>query len=405
MDKNKTDPYFKKNISFKYEGQEFIFKVSQELFSSQIIDIGTQRLLRTFSIQKLFKHKKILDLGCGYGPIGIILKKLNPESVVHMVDKDALALEYSRHNVELSKVEDVKVYGSMGYDNVQDKDFDLIVSNIPAKVGEGVLSHMLLDAQFYLRQNGIVVVVVIDAILDEVSNVLKSDDQIEITFQKSWPGHTVFYYKFLQNSNSQKPIDSAFVRGLYDRTDNQFTFQKERLLLKTTYNLPEFDTLSFETNLLLENLSKFIKIDTDLVVVFNPGQGYVPVALSKLIKINKLVLIDRDLQALEVSKRNLILNKFPIERILLLHQVGVSSENKKIDHVIGIVPEKQENGVYEMFTTQSANNLKPGGLFLTVSNSNVMFKVEKNIHADKTLIVLAKNQSKGKKMIVARKKV
>jgi len=160
------DAYFKKDVTYNYRGENLKFHVSQSLFSSHDIDLGTKRLLRTIETEGLNKYDKVLDLGCGYGPIGISLKSFYEPSIVHMVDRDALALEFSKQNVELNNLSDIKIYGSLGYDDVTEKDFDFIVSNIPAKVGEPVLSHILEDARFYLRPRGKVAVVVIDAIGD-----------------------------------------------------------------------------------------------------------------------------------------------------------------------------------------------------------------------------------------------
>jgi len=68
------DPFYKKTIQFEFKKHVLKFNASQDLFSSQSIDKGTQRLLRTFLPIETKKSKKILDLGCGYGPIGISLK-------------------------------------------------------------------------------------------------------------------------------------------------------------------------------------------------------------------------------------------------------------------------------------------------------------------------------------------
>lgn len=399
------DPYYKKSIPFKYEGEDLVFRVSQDLFSSQIVDYGTQRLLRTLSTEKLNRFNKALDLGCGYGPIGIALKKINPKSRVHMVDRDALALEYGRQNAKLNKITGLRIYGSLGYDNVDDRDFDLIISNIPAKAGEQVLSHVLLDARLYLRPNGHMAIVVVDAILKYVSGVLESNKDIEVLFRKSWPGHTVFHYKFSLENITVKPKGTAFSRGVYDRTDNKFLFNKEMLSLKTTYNLPEFDTLSFDTKLLLDNLHFIKKQDICNVIVFNPGQGYIPVALSKLTQIGEIVLVDRNLQSLEVSKRNLILNKYPEDKILLSHQVGILLKDKQsVSCIVGVIPEKQNNEVYEMFISQSTQQLAANGFVIFASSSNVISKLEKIIHSDKSLMILENKRSRGKRVIIARLK-
>lgn len=403
MDK-KLDPYFKKTISFKYEGEELIFNVSQELFSSQIVDLGTQRLLRTLSTEKP-KFTKALDLGCGYGPIGLTLKKIFPESVVQMVDIDALAVRYSLKNAKINHLCNMQIYGSLGFDSVKDRDFDLIISNIPAKVGEKALSHLILDPRFYLQPNGRVAIVVIDSIVQQVSTILQSDKDIEILFQKSWPGHTVFHYRFVVRNEQVREQGTAIWRGIYDRTQNEFLFNKRRFLLKTTYNLPEFNTLSFETKLLLDNLKRAITQDTEEVIIFNPGQGYIPLALSTFAKINKIILVDRNLQSLEVSKRNLMLNNYPEEKILLFHQVGILIEDiPGVNCILGIIPEKQNKEVYEMLIKQSAQQLTANGMMMFISSSNVISKLERIINSDKNFIVSQKTTSKGKKLIISKLK-
>ena len=90
------DIYFHKTFNYRAFGCDFRFRTSQELFSSHDIDTGTRFLLRCIVENDLHKSKQILDLGCGYGPLGVVLKKLNPEAEVHMVDRDALAVMYSR---------------------------------------------------------------------------------------------------------------------------------------------------------------------------------------------------------------------------------------------------------------------------------------------------------------------
>ena len=146
--------YFKKLLTFRFWKQEMQFRVSQDLFSSLQVDVGTQFLLRAIQDLDPGQFSKILDLGCGYGPIGATLKKLNGMASVHMVDRDALAVEYSRQNADLNCLSGVSVYGSLGYDDVRCKDFDLIASNIPAKAGHEVISHLLRDAVYYLRPGG-----------------------------------------------------------------------------------------------------------------------------------------------------------------------------------------------------------------------------------------------------------
>ena len=90
-------------------------------------------MIRTIIPDCTHNYSKILDLGCGYGPIGLTLKALRPESAVHMTDPDALAVAYSRRNAEINRLDGVKIYGSLDYDSITERDFDLVISNIPGK--------------------------------------------------------------------------------------------------------------------------------------------------------------------------------------------------------------------------------------------------------------------------------
>lgn len=399
------NPYYKKNITYKFGVHSLEFMVSQDLFSSQAVDTGTQRLLRTFIFEKIESFDKALDLGCGYGPIGIALKKLCPVSEVHMTDRDALALEFARANAELNSVSDkIKVYGSLGYDAVLDTDFDLIVSNIPAKVGEHVLTHIIKDARYHLKEGGKVAIVVIDEIDEYVRKELTNDESILITYERSWPGHHVYHYQFLSNvKNLESPKDLAFDRGEYTREQNEFIFQENVFSMKTTYHLPEFDKLSFDTRLLLASLNT-IKSEPKNIIVFNPGQGYVPLALGYVFNPSKLYLIDRDLQALKVSEVNLVNNKFHTEKLTLLHKVGIDVDNENIDLVVGRLPVKNDIEVYELFLTQAHAQLKSGGLFLVSSSSTVITRIEEYLSKNSLFEIIKREKEKGLSVILLKNK-
>src|SRR4030042_5405033 len=96
------DIYFHKTVTFRARKQSLQSRTSEELFSSHDIDTGTRFLLRSIIEAKYDKPQRILNLGCGYGPLGLTLKKIHQDSIVHMVDRDALAIEYSRQNAKLN---------------------------------------------------------------------------------------------------------------------------------------------------------------------------------------------------------------------------------------------------------------------------------------------------------------
>lgn len=113
------------------------------MFSTFDIDHGTDILLRSIISNNL---KSILDLGCGYGALGIILAKVNPQAAVILVDRDLLAIRYAKYNFVKNNVSNVSAMGSLGMESIKDKMFDLIVSNIPAKLGdEAIKREFILD--------------------------------------------------------------------------------------------------------------------------------------------------------------------------------------------------------------------------------------------------------------------
>lgn len=402
---NNSDPYYKKTVFYKLDTHNVKFKVSQDLFSSLEVDHGTQRLLRTFLFGKIDSFNKVLDLGCGYGPIGIVLKKICPKAEVHMVDRDALAVAYASANAELNDVSgNMFCYGSLGYDSVKDTDFDLIVSNIPAKVGEQVLHHMITDAKYHLTKHGRVVIVVIDAINDFINKTLTSDETIRILYHKSWPGHHVYHYTFTEEAYKQSEQSAnAFEKGEYKRQQNTFAFQGKEYTLQTTYHLSEFDQLSYDSQLLLSELETFVQKFSN-ILVFNPGQGYIPLAVMNLFIPEKLLLVDRDLQALTISKENLLANGYKKETIETCHQVGLSVPRTNLDSVIGVLPKKQELAVYSMFMDQIYNSLKPDGYCIMSSSSTVITRVISLSLRNSRFKMLERVKNKGRSVVVFQKK-
>src|SRR5258706_1632530 len=117
------DPYFKSRLPYSLNQVEFQFDTAALLFSPYKIDTGTQLLL-SYLAERIGKAKTILEIGCNYGVVGIVLAKLNPQSEVTMVDKDMLAVRYARHNAALNKVLNVIVAGSIGVENIEQPSFD-----------------------------------------------------------------------------------------------------------------------------------------------------------------------------------------------------------------------------------------------------------------------------------------
>jgi len=161
-----TIPELKADIVFEAQlrEQRLIFHSTWGLFSPKTIDEGTRLLLEHIEVAP---DTRILDLGCGYGPLGLALAKLAPQGEVHLIDKDYVAVEFTAKNAELNNLTNTKAYLSNGFSRVgPNEKFDLIVSNVPAKIGTELLQIFLHDAHSHLQPGGSLYVVTISGLKD-----------------------------------------------------------------------------------------------------------------------------------------------------------------------------------------------------------------------------------------------
>ncbi len=127
------------------------FYTTWGLFSPRAIDEGSQLLLDYLDIET---DDNCLDLGCGYGVLGLCMARSAPSGHTLLVDKDFVAVEYSEKNRQFNKIDNASCLLSNGFNQIPKQQFDLIVSNIPAKVGKEMLYIYLFDALEYLKPGG-----------------------------------------------------------------------------------------------------------------------------------------------------------------------------------------------------------------------------------------------------------
>ena len=161
---NPTLERLRQDIQFEttLADQPLQFVSTWGLFSPREIDEGSRLLLRYVDPNPT---DNCLDLGCGYGPIGITLAKLAPGGETLLVDKDFMAVEYSNRNIKLNALNNARAMLSNGFDHIDPgMNFDLIASNIPAKVGKELLTLILHDARARLNPQGRLYVVTINGL-------------------------------------------------------------------------------------------------------------------------------------------------------------------------------------------------------------------------------------------------
>ena len=150
--------YFENDKNLKSEWQEhkinilnksYTFITDHGVFSKQGLDFGTRTLIETIPINKI--SGDVLDLGCGYGPIGITVKD-NTNANVDMIDINLRSLHLAKMNASKNNVS-VNVFESNGYSNVL-KKYDYIITNPPIRVGKKILYDLLFGAKEHLKENG-----------------------------------------------------------------------------------------------------------------------------------------------------------------------------------------------------------------------------------------------------------
>jgi 16S rRNA (guanine1207-N2)-methyltransferase len=135
---------------------DLIFETVGTLFSPTNIDKGTLAML---SAVDLSDKDKVLDLGCGYGAVGIyVAKKIGVQNVV-MSDIDELCVRFSKKNSELNGVDGIKVIHSNGFANIEDTDFTFILSNPPYHADFSVPKHFIEKGFNRLKVGGKLVMV------------------------------------------------------------------------------------------------------------------------------------------------------------------------------------------------------------------------------------------------------
>lgn len=149
--------FTKETKQFTIRDRSYTFTMSSGVFSKHGIDFGTKLLIEQFHPPEV--QGDFLDLGCGYGPIGIVLADQFKDRNVWMVDINERAVLLAKQNAEKNNVE-VTVRESDGFENIADHQFAAIITNPPIRAGKKVIFHLFSQSEAHLVQGGELWVVV-----------------------------------------------------------------------------------------------------------------------------------------------------------------------------------------------------------------------------------------------------
>jgi len=373
---DEEDPYFKAVLDYRYGRHNLRFKVSQDLFSSARVDQGTGLLLKSLRPVSLPAAARLLDMGCGYGALGLSLAAWWDPAEVVAIDRDYLALRYCRQNAELNHLSGVSVAAGLSYDGLPAAGFDLIVSNVPGKAPTAVLRHLLLGGSACLRPGGFQAVVAITPIASEVDAILSAG--AEVIHRAEYRNYLVVHFR----------PGGAGAGGRADAHDALAAYRRGRMAvdrfgvkfeIPSYFDLPEFDTLSFQTELVMEHLAHLQQVERlGRVLITNPGQGALPRFACSLGAIGPLELLDRDLLALEASRAAVLDGGLDGGRLAVRHGLATEAaapDGEAFDLVVVPLRRREPQNVAHAAVSRLTRSLRPGGAMVVGGASSAVSRL------------------------------
>lgn len=188
-----------RTIVYKYKEHVFCFNSDNGVFSKDKIDYGSRLLVETFLEKNKENIENLLDVGCGYGFMGIVLSKVLDCSAT-LIDVNKRAVHLTKMNIKENKVK-AESFLSDVYENVEMR-YDVIITNPPIRAGKEVVLKILKEAKEYLNEEGMIWFVIrknqgAKSILKElesnyITNIVEKDKGFYIiNAKRSWHKKTL----------------------------------------------------------------------------------------------------------------------------------------------------------------------------------------------------------------------
>ena len=139
-----------KQIEYEIDGAKIKLITDNGVFSKAHVDFATSFMLNTIKDEL---HGSVLDLGCGYGIIGIVASLNSNVTEITMCDVNHRALDLAKKNSEKNGLINYKIIESNGFENIKEK-FDVIITNPPIRAGKSVIYKMYSDSKEHLKEGG-----------------------------------------------------------------------------------------------------------------------------------------------------------------------------------------------------------------------------------------------------------
>jgi 16S rRNA (guanine1207-N2)-methyltransferase len=128
-------------------GRAFEFLTASGVFSKKRVDLGTRLLIESMVLPK---KGCVLDIGCGYGAVGIVAAAVQPSLEVYLADVNGRAVWLARQNIEKNRIYNAEAKHGFLYEPVKDLAFDCVLSNPPVTAGMQTVKSIILEAPAHM---------------------------------------------------------------------------------------------------------------------------------------------------------------------------------------------------------------------------------------------------------------
>jgi 16S rRNA G1207 methylase RsmC len=275
-------PYARATLVEKARGFPTLsLDVPWDVFSSQRIDEGTLLLLQHLPAEE---PRSVLDLGCGYGALGLPIAARWPSSRCVLIDRDLLAVAAAAHNARRLGLRNVEARPGLGYRDVAGERFDWVVCNVPARIGPRATRHLLEGGRALGAEVRAVVI-------RDLGGVVRELDLPGLTQLASGARHEVFGLP-----KAQTAIDLRD-EGIYARDQTEFA----GLRLSRPYDASEDPGHSRLLTALAESLPRTLP---RRALAFRAGYGALPLHLKSRYPASRVFAQERDLLDAAFLRRN-----------------------------------------------------------------------------------------------------